>query len=240
MERHILEQLDEKILGDDYFHNILYDKCHQLDVFFKRNFDLFYIFAGANFNLSKAADKELNLDEWDTNGPETLRMFLRAEHLKNAILSYNSVEDYVMKIIIFVFDLKGKKIKGKKDFRNKCKDIYYKDVLNLVIKSGCNKDVLEVMKLYHKNSDVQRLRKLANDIKHNNNIRFNGMPKPSYIEYSKVKNKSKITYSSEWTEPRTEDIECIIDMCYRMNITIKKYVEDIYNIVANKYDLNRI
>ncbi|RDY22597.1 hypothetical protein CHF27_012530 [Romboutsia maritimum] len=237
MTREDLKQLDSKLLGEEYFNKIFNDRCQQLDVFFNRMFDMHYIFAGANFNLAKAANEDINIDEWETDNPEVLKLFLRTEYLKSCILSYNSIEDYIMKVVVFSYNLKGKRITSRKDFIQKCKNMYYQDVLSLIKRIKSNKKIKKVIQDYHKNNDVKKLRGLANQIKHNNNIRFNGFPKPSYIRY---RNKTKIAYDSNWTEPYSEDIDDIVNMCYRLNDIIKKYIEDVYDIVSEKYNFEKI
>lgn len=84
-----IEFLNVKLTGTNF--DILKIEKHQVLIALNRFFDLYYIFAGANSNLMDASDKKLDLRGWESDNEDTIRLFLRGEHLKSCILSYNSV-----------------------------------------------------------------------------------------------------------------------------------------------------
>ncbi len=204
----------------------------QLIITFNKFFDSYYVFAGANVNLFDALDDQLGLRGWEAEDEEVFRLFLRGEHIKSTILSYNSIEDYMLQIITFAFNLKGKKIFSEKDFRNKSKNLYYEKVINSVKKKCKNREVLEVLKKYHNDSDIKEIRKISNKLKHNNNIRFKGLPN----FYNGVR-MNGLDFKAVWFEPKEKDMDDLINLCIRANKKIKSYIEQIYNLVANEYEL---
>ncbi len=228
MERSILEQLDEKVKGYRYFNSNI-ERCAELDITFHKLYDLYYIVAGANFNLLKAADEKLSLVGYEYSDENVLRTFLRTEYLKSCLLSYNSVEDYVMQIITFAFNLKGKRISSKEDYDSKSKNNFYWK-LQYKIKGINDKNIYNLVKEYHKN--MMRIRKLSNKLKHNNNIQFKELPYPSCVGFSSKK------YSSDWLKPKAESLEELIDVCYDANAVIIKYIKDLYDILNKKYRLD--
>ncbi|MEG2919101.1 MAG: hypothetical protein RR851_14350 [Clostridium sp.] len=228
MERNILEQLDEKVKGGIYFNGNM-ERCAELDITFHRLYDLYYIVAGANFNLLKAADEKLTLDGYKYSDENVLRTFLRTEYLKSCLLSYNSVEDYVMQIITFAFNLKGNRISSKKDYYSKSRNnFYYK--LEDKIKGINNEEIYRLAKEY--NGNMKRIKKLCNELKHNNNIQFKELPYPSYVGFASQK------YKSDWLKPKAESLDELIDVCYEANAIIVKYIKDLYDILNEKYRLD--
>lgn len=234
-ERPILEQLSDKVKGYNYFNNII-ERCPELDITFLKLYDLYYIVAGANFNLADANNELISLDEYETNDSDILRTFLRSGHLKSCILAYNSVEDYVMQIINFAFNLKGKRLTSKKDYRSKSKNNYYYEVQNKVEKNNYT-ELNNLIKSYHEDHNIKKIRELANNLKHNNNIQFNELPKPTYMNFNIER---KFRYRSEWIQPKSESLDEIIDICYAANIIIKNYIDELYSILNDKYNLDKI
>lgn len=196
---------------------------------------MYYIFLGANSNLLDALDEDLDLRGWECDNQEIIRLFLRSEHLKSCILSYNSIEDYILEVVVFAFNLKGKKIASKIDFRNKRKNLYYKSVINRVKNSDIDKEILSILKKFHNDEDVKKLRQISNELKHSSNIKFKGLP--SFTNGIAVETHE---FNSKWFESKPEDLEDIAKMCIRLNKKIKVYVEKIYNKVAEKYNLSKI
>lgn len=252
MEKHDLDQLNEKLLGRDYFNDLnTNNKCWKLDVFYKRMNDIYYIFAQANMCLSRAADCNLNVEEWgfdDKRIKNTVRIYERGNYLKSCILAFNSIEDYINQILPFTLDLtlikKGKngiryincaEIKSNDEYIKKSGQINSK----LVIKAINDSNLLECINNYKE--DLKGIRDYANKIKHKHDIRFKEFPNPEYIGYTKKKSGTDIiTDSSEWTTIHSESIQDIIDKCYEVHPKIKNYVEKIYNYIAEKYCLEKI
>lgn len=230
MERAILKQLDEKVKGEVYF-NYNINRCAELDITFRRLYDLYYIVAGANFNLLKAADKELSLDGYEYSNGNVLRFFLRVEYLKSCLLSYNSVEDYVLQIIVFAFKLKGSKISSKSDYNKQCRCNHFDKVWTKKRRHDY-KDIYQLSNKYHKK--MKRIRDLSNKLKHNNNIQIKELPQPSCIDYTSKE------YKSDWLIPKTENLEELIDECYKANAIIVEYISDLYSILDKKYGLDML
>lgn len=230
-ERADLLQLNEKVKGYEYFNINSPNRCRELDIAFNKLYDLYYIVGGANFKLIEAADNKLSLDGYTCNSEELLRTFLRYENLKSCILSYNSVQDYVIQSILFGFNIKRVKIKGKKDFYNASRDNYYKDVITLIKKSNVE-GLYVLVKKYNDCYDIKRLRKLANSIKHGYCFRIDELPRPSRVGYEEVGE-----YKSDWIEPRVEKLEDLLNLCWRVNNIIVNYVNDIYEIFEKEYKL---
>lgn len=230
----IIKNLDEKILNSN--HDILKEQSFKEWISLNTFFDIYYIFAGGNVNLNDAINEKLDLRGWSCDDEEKFRLFLRVEHLKSCILSYNSIEDYILKIVTFEYNLKGKKISSKTDYINKQKKICY----DYVIKNKKNREKIEscivsILKKYHNDKDIKEIRRICNGIKHGRSYRFKGLP--TFSNGIAIKNKE---FSTVWLEPDREDINTLIKRCLRVNKKIKKYVEDIYSIIATKYDLNKI
>ncbi|MDU4415256.1 hypothetical protein GKD08_04075 [Paeniclostridium sordellii] len=228
-----IEFLDVKLTGTNF--EILKIENYQVLIALNRFFDLYYIVTGANSNLMDASDKELDLRGWESNNEDTIRLFLRGEHLKSCILSYNSVEDYILQIITFAFNLKGMRVTSKGDFLRKSKNLYYRDIKKLAIRHNIDEEILKIIVEYHNDDDVKEIRRISNELKHNNNIRFSGLP-----SFTNGIGINTLKFNSKWFDPKTEDLESVINLCVRVNKKIKLYVEQVYNKVAEKYNLDTI
>lgn len=238
MKDYIRKDLDgpnDKICGRKYFEQ--HNCCEELDITFNIFHDIYYIFNAANFNLINAANKDLDISKYETNAEDILRFFLRLEYLKSTILSYRSIEDYIMKIIAFAFNLKDK-ITSKEDYENKSKNIYYRKIHNKLSKKQKDKEISKINQIiekFHEDENFKKIRDLVNKLKHNNNIKIKELRPACSFGYS-IKNKSnKIIYSSDWLESETYSIEELVDLCYKANPVIVNYIEDIYSIIVTKY-----
>lgn len=261
--RKVLQQLDERVLGKKYFNNkkLVNDEVSNkeslildtekrnitYDIIFNKFTDMYYIFAGANHNLLNASNKDLVLYDYETNCENILREFLRAEHLKSCILSYNSIEDYMIQIVCFAYKLtlrkkdyknKGKYIKkyygkiySEKDYKNKCKFINSKYVIEDIINVEPElEEIKEFIDKYRKNTNIEMLRNYSNLIKHNCNFRFR--------ETYDITNKCN--ENLHYVKPDILDLEKLIDLCYIANIEIKDYVNEFYNIIDKHLKLSDI
>lgn len=234
MERPILVNLNENIRGINFLNSL--QNCYQLTIAFNKFYSIYYIFAGANFSLGKAIDENLNISEYETNGEEVLRNFFRGEYLKSTILSYKSIEDYVMQIVVFGFNLNEKSFKNKDQYDSVCKNLYYWRVIDLLNdKIKCNKKnryltrVKKILEKYHRESNIKEISKIANAVKHGGNVSFEEIPDPIVVRY-----KGK-DYDSNWMQPKKYKLDMLIDMCYKANPIIKGYVEEIYNLIIDEY-----
>lgn len=255
-----LVQLDEKILGDKYFNSKKWveDKSSnsisymldtdkrdiKYDLVFNKLTDMYYIFAGANNNLSNASDKDLKLYDWETNDEDRLREFLRVEHLKNCMLSYNSIEDYMIQIVCFVYELTltkkidGKvinkyygEIRNKKDYSDKCKFINSQYVIKKIINIKPELEEIRIfIERYQGNSNIKEIKRLSNLIKHNCDLRVRELYK---IPQGCNKNL-------EYVKPNILDLDKLIDMCYKANLEIRDFVNEFYNIIDGKINLSDV
>lgn|GEM_PF-5031116 len=241
-----LGQLDEKIIGREYFKLKKYEKSLQLDILFKRGFDLYYSFAQANVNLSESTEKNIKLDGWELESESMeykMRFFVRMNKLKSAILMYNSVEDYILQIIAFAYKLNLKyysqvfdysKINCKKDFQNKIKKINYSNV-EAALTESAYEDIKSIIYNYKNDVKVSNLRDSTNDIKHKRDFFIHGFSENSNKGIVQLANQG--IYDCEWTNNDEYDIEQIIDTCYEVQPIIRKYVSDVYNNIAQKYGI---
>ena len=236
-----LEQLDDAIRGNKYFNINTVLRCHTLDIVFQRFYDLYYIFAGANFDLVDAANEKLNIDNYETTSQEILRNFLRCNRIKSVILAYNSVDDYIKKIIKFLSYGESIEFEGEEEFvKENKREMQYNHVVEYAKKVDGMLQINSLEKIYKeynckKNKEIKQIRKLANDIKHNGDIRFKELPKPSCAVYIELREDEKEKYNSKWVEMPQEELEDIVKLCYRANPIIKKYVEDVYRVVCEIY-----
>lgn len=234
--REDLLQLDEKVKGRNYFNNVFQhgSRCKELDVVFSKLYDLYYIIGGANFNLTSAANKELSLEEYETNGEDIFRSFLRGEYLKSCILAYNSVEDYVMQIISFAYNFKEWKVSSKKKFAKMSRNIYYKDIKKTLTEKDYG-NILTLITNYHDNTYIKKIRDICSKLKHGTNISFNELPSKSFVGF-----KVDGEYDSSWIEPEREELENLIDICWNANLVIKKYIDELYEILSVDFKLHLI
>jgi len=277
MSRKDLEQLSETLIDSAYF--MYLNRCYQLDIALNKFYDVYYIFAGANNSLANSSKKDLDIEGWETNNKEIVRIFLRSEYLKNAMQGYRSIEDYTMHIITFAFNLKPP-ITSKKDYKNKSKNLYYYKVCELIDANNGENEMLnrikDIIVTFHENNEIINIINQVNNLKHNNNLWFSEVyiPRPAhYLESArddedkekfkeirdfmearrnnnfsakapswfgnkeefKNKKQEKILMDSKWFEPERISLEEYINICYGINPIIKRYVEDIYNCVVDKY-----
>lgn len=252
MERPELEQLNKEIRGYSYLDMKNKDfRRFELDVAFSRFFELFYIIAEANNDLVEAANENIDLSKWRVSNIDAeykLKGLLREGHLKNAILKYNSVEDYILQIITFSEGLKIRYkqnnkireydcsiIKGEEDFINKCKKINYFNVKKS-LKSKNNDIILNIIEKYR--NEPTNVRRYANQIKHQSNLNTNIYPKQSREEIE-LQNGAFI-YKSEWIKNNYEDIDELIDLLYKFQPIVVDYVNGIYKMVFDKFNLSKL
>ncbi|HFL2583666.1 TPA: hypothetical protein ACG3IZ_003397 [Clostridioides difficile] len=232
MLRDTSNKLNELIKGKSYYNG--HNRCIELDITFQRFYDIYYNFTSANYYLEKSKDIHINIDKWITNEEDILRIFLRGEYAKTSILLYNSVQDYVMQIIAAIFNLYKGDISNKYKFRKQCEEISYFKVVQRMNSEhyGFEKynDILKIIKDYHYNKQIKEIRRVANNFKHNYNIRWSEMN-----EYERFINniQDKIT-------PEYKDINDVICLCSKSIPIIKNYVEDVYNYIADKFGLLKI
>lgn len=232
-QRPILLQMNQQIRGYNFV-NSFQGNCKELVVSYDKFYDIYYIFASANFNLEKAANKDLDISELNTTNDDIFRNFIRGEHLKYTILTYRSIEDYIMQVVMFGFKLKNIG-KSKNGFRYKSKNNYYKDTMDELEKyNKKNKNKLrnleKILKDFNGNTNYSKyIVNIANGIKHGNTIRFKDLPRQYFMKHE---GKS---FSTSWIEADYYSIDELVDICYKFNPIIKKYVEDIYNELIKQY-----
>lgn len=94
-------------------------------------------------------------------------------------------------------------------------------------------NIMNRIKNYHEDEDIKEIRRLSNEQKHNNNISFKELVKPNVICY-----KSE-NFCTDWIESKRVSLYDTIDLCYRANNKIKKYVEDIYDLLDEFLHLSK-
>lgn len=232
-ERPTLLNIDEQIRGYNFV-NSFQGNCKELVVSYDKFYDIYYLFASANLNLVKAANKNLDITEFKTTNDEIFRSFIRSEYLKSTILAYRSIEDYIMQVVMFGFKLKSIG-KSKKSFRQNSKKNYYKITINKL--NGYNKkngnkliNLEKIIKGFNDNEDYGKyIVNIANGIKHGNTIRFKELPKQYFMKYEEK------NFKTSWIESDYYSIDELVDICYKLNPIIKKYVEDVHNELIKQY-----
>ncbi|HBG5851777.1 hypothetical protein KWY27_13015 [Clostridioides difficile] len=236
-----LKQLNDFVRGKEYFENPLNfikgeKQNKRIYVVFQRFYDLYYIFASANHNLAKASEKNININEFDEivgenegSAKAIVDLYIRGEYLKNSILCYNSIEDYIMQILAAEYNLYKSKtdiddICDKKVFEEQCKKVSYGHISGKIN----NLQIKNIIDRYR--LDSKKIRDYANEMKHRYNFRWKGMTGPDRLTTSEY----------NCFRPSEVNMDGVIEEMYKLQPKIKKYVEEIYNEIAIIHKLTKI
>lgn len=142
--------------------------------------DIFSVLASARFALINSHTKiHRHGVSWESG--YFSQLWLRSQYLLNAILWYNSCEDYFLQTIWFAFEF-YEDLTNYPDQMTKCN---YKNVQNKLApyKHLPNCKVLyDTLNAFHGNENIRYLRGLANNIKHKQFLRFTELDEKSNIE----------------------------------------------------------
>ncbi|PFK69358.1 hypothetical protein COJ21_22465 [Priestia megaterium] len=168
----------------------------------------------AKFSLLNSY-KKFYIDLFESNEDYEPHLLRRSHYLKNAIVWYNSCEDYILQIISFAYDLHGIDITSYKKYQKALEECKYGQIESKLenIDGENAEQLLSILNNYHSHPDVKYLRrKLANNLKHHGNLHFEGLVNyklGSYMERNH--NTGKELYNSNWTGFHIVDIDETIE-----------------------------
>lgn len=191
----------------------------------------------AKYNLFNSYKKVHNdvPDQTDNYFPHLVR---RSHYLKNAIVWYNSCQDYVFQLISLSYDLHGVEITSTEKYKlalRKCSYVTLRDKLKSINTENSRK-LLRIINEYGSNKDVKYLREeLANNLKHHGNLGFKGIYVGKPVGYTERNNQTnEVTYSSEWKESDIVDIDETIELLKRVHNLFVKHVREVINFIDFK------
>ncbi|MEI2341196.1 hypothetical protein [Priestia megaterium] len=168
----------------------------------------------------------------------TGHLIRRSHYLKNAIVWYNSCEDYVYQIISLSYGLHDVDITGPEQYKTALKECCFFKVKEKLkkINSKASKQLLKVIKNYRFNDDVVYLRdNLANNLKHHGNLKFKGLAVGRPGAYTETDYKSgDIKYNSLWIESDIVDIDETIELIKRVHNLLINYVRTVIEFIDFK------
>jgi hypothetical protein len=144
--------------------------------------------------------------EWRSGYPG--QIWLRTQYLKNAIVWYNSILDYVYQIVWFAFDF-YKKIDTKLDYQEELRACSWRAITQLKEKLK----ITELNELYQiiinarNNFNVIQTNKWANSLKHHGNLSFKELQ--SDLKYS-ISFEGGLNYSDISGEIIDLDGACLV------------------------------
>lgn len=212
--------------------------------------DLFEILTSGRYALYNAHLKIIGDQNIWKNGYK-YNLFLRSEHLKNAILWYNSCADYILQIIWFAFDFYSN-INDYEREMFKCNYDAINTKLNL-FKNKTNASLLQSkIKTFYNNNKIKKLRDLSRRLKHKQGLDFIGLNRSRISEIrtqnisSSILNKKQIdidTTINEIAEVHKLIVEFgifIDDFINFDSMFIKDKIGDIILQRKNKKDFKKI
>ncbi|MGG3471312.1 hypothetical protein ABES02_28060 [Neobacillus pocheonensis] len=196
--------------------------------------EIYHIIASARFNLINAFNKLYESNVISHGNSYLAHTWMRGEYLKNSILIYNSVEDYVYQMIWFAYDLHGTRLDGHKAYQSALKKCNFGNLSNELerIKTDNSKELLSLIKKYRFNQNIKHLReKLANNLKHRGNLQFDELSRTRLFGYTQKNTKGEVTFSSDWLAPVTVNIDDTIDELSEIHRYSIEFVNDIFNYI---------
>lgn len=198
--------------------------------------ELYSIIAGARSALMNAYLKfyDSNIISWESGYKGHL--WMRFEHLKNAIIWYNASEDYIYQILWFAYDMYPDLINSKESYQNCLKKCNYDKLLSTLKNlEPINKDAKSLrikISEYRNNPDVVYLREqLANNLKHRANIQAIGLEDLRMTGFKIQSKNGNQIFNSEWIEPELIDIDETIELLKRIHIKLVEYGRYILNFM---------
>ncbi|MBU8757305.1 hypothetical protein KM927_27945 [Priestia megaterium] len=191
----------------------------------------------AKYNLFNSYKKIHNdvLNQTENYFPHAIR---RSHYLKNAIVWYNSCQDYVFQLISLSYDLHEVEITSTEKYKlalRNCSYIMLKEKLRSINTENSRK-LLRIINKYGSDRDVKYLREeLANNLKHHGNLGFRGIYVDKPFGYTERNyHTGEVTYSSEWKESDIVDIDETIDLLKRVHNLFVKHVREVINFIDFK------
>ncbi|MBY0213867.1 hypothetical protein [Priestia aryabhattai] len=179
--------------------------------------------------------KKIHADLPDPNENYLPHLLRRSHYLKNAIVWYNSCQDYVLQIISLSYDLHGVEIDSAAKYKRALQSCSYNKVTKKLkgINSENSLKLLSMIEAYGNDNDVEYLREqLANNLKHHGNLKFKGIAVGNPGFYTeKDYDTGNTTYSSDWTESLIVDMDEVNELIKRIHNLLVKHARDVLKFI---------
>lgn len=200
--------------------------------------ELYSMIASARSALLNAFQKffDSNIISWDSGYKGQL--WMRFNYLKNAIVWYNSCEDYILQIIWFAYDMYPELITSEEIYLNDLKKCNFNKIINVL--NGLE-DINENAKIlkqkvseYRNDIDIYTLREeLANNLKHRANVQVRGFEDLRTMGFIIKSRGGNEIFNSKWIEPKLVDIDDTIELLKRVHvklITLGRFILNFMNL----------
>lgn len=215
-------------------HSLLQDIGYAIA--FDKFAELYSLTASARSALLNSFNKfyDSNIISWESGYRGQL--WMRFEYLKNAIVWYNSCEDYIYQIIWFAYDMYPFTINSQEMYLKNLKECSYgKIVKKLKELENTNSDaktLKERINSYRNDSDVLYLREeLANNFKHRANVQAIGLEDLRMIGFTIKSKDGSDSFNSRWIEPKLVDIDDVIEVTSRVHSKLIDFGKFIFNFM---------
>jgi len=198
--------------------------------------ELYSMIASARSALINAFEKfyDSNIISW--NSGYKGQLWMRFQYLKNAIIWYNSCEDYIYQIIWFAYDLYPRTINSEENYLFNLKKCCYDRIIKKLDEVQNPTEDVKVLKMelenYRNDPDVYKLREeLANNIKHRANIQVQGLEDLRMMGVVTKDKDGKDAFNSDWIKPKLIDIDDTVELLRRVHIKLLRYARFILNFM---------
>lgn len=196
--------------------------------------EIYYVLMSAHFNLRNAYNKVFESNFVSQKNDYLAHIWTRSEFLKNSVLMFNSIEDYVLQVIWFAYDMYNFDIKSKVDYHKALKKCKYSSVKKFLNEVNTEEShyLLNLIENYRKNELVENLREnLANNLKHRGNIQFEGIERTRFFSYVEESDEGDLMFTTKWLEPLIFDIDETIDMLVKINEISINFIEEVIDFI---------
>ena len=210
-----------------------YDKSYSMAI--EKLYSLHELLGTAKFNLFNAF-KKFHSDVHSSQESYISHLIRRSHYLKSAIVWYNSCEDYTYQIIWLAYDMHKIEMDSPESYPEALGNLFYRGFKEILEKNKSEnaKKLLGIVKNYRCNSDVCRLRDIANNLKHRGNIGFKGIFVGRPGGYVELDEHGKVIHNSNWITPEVIDIDETIDLVKVVHNLLIKFVRDIVEFIDFK------
>lgn len=198
--------------------------------------ELYSMIASARSALINAFEKfyDSNIISW--NSGYKGQLWMRFQYLKNAIIWYNSCEDYIYQIIWFAYDLYPRAINSEENYLFNIKKCNFDRIVKKLDEVQNPTEDVKVLKEkldgYRNDSDVYRLREeLANNIKHRANIQVQGLDDLRMMGVVTKAEDGTDAFNSDWIKPKLIDIDETVELLKRVHIKLLQYARFVLNFL---------
>lgn len=211
---------------------IYYDKGYSISLGMLR--EVYYIIASARFNLINSHNKIYDSNIISSGNDYLAHLWMRSEYLKNCILSYNSIEDYVYQMIWFAYELYGFDLDSNDAYKKALKKCNFNSINKKLtdIKSNESEELLKILKGYRLDPQIHYLREeLSNNLKHRGSLQFDGLERTRISGYSKETKAGEVLFNSKWLTPLVVDIDETIDKLVEVHSKSILFVRNVIDYI---------